>query len=215
MPHGRTRRGPGRPAGGGRSPEEMRDHLIDAAERVLTAGGVDGTTAEAVAEEADVSRSTVYRVFDGRDEILLAVVLRAAEGFVVRLQELIAELHDADVEDLLVQTMAEVVEMGRSPGLGVLFTGRDRDVVADLIDRVGSVHELAHATMVQTLAQLTPRQRDRLRDDLAPDELADFLVHVGLTLVRGADRWSSSPEQTRRYLELFVVPALIPDARRR
>jgi AcrR family transcriptional regulator len=56
-----------------------RERLIDAAEACLDRFGLAKTTVEDIASAAKVSRATIYRYFDNRDELLLAVVLRSLE----------------------------------------------------------------------------------------------------------------------------------------
>ena len=50
-----------------------RDRLVDAAEACIDRFGVGKTTLDDVATEARVSRATVYRYFQNRDELVLEV----------------------------------------------------------------------------------------------------------------------------------------------
>ena len=187
----------------------MREHLLDAAELVIAGAGIDGATVEAVAAEAGVSRSTVYRAFDNRDEMILGVVGRAAQAFGETLRHRVVELDELPLADLIVETMADVVRMGREPGLNALFVGHDRDVVESLIRGTGTVAEIAHVVLLDVLELLTPEQRRDLRDDVELNEVARWLVHVGLMLITGTNEWSTDPEQTRLFLERFVVPSIV------
>ncbi|MCZ4556742.1 TetR/AcrR family transcriptional regulator [Rhodococcus maanshanensis] len=54
-----------------------RSAIIEAAEQLLTEGGPDAVTIEAIAERADVAVQTVYNRVGRRPEILLAVAERA------------------------------------------------------------------------------------------------------------------------------------------
>src|SRR6478672_7803463 len=59
--------------------EAARQRLLDAAETCIDRFGLAKTTVEDIATEAKVSRATIYRYFDNRDELVLAVVLRSLE----------------------------------------------------------------------------------------------------------------------------------------
>lgn len=58
---------------------DARRRLLDAAEACFAQFGVAKTTVEDVAAKAKVSRATVYRYFDGRDDVLLGVLLREVQ----------------------------------------------------------------------------------------------------------------------------------------
>ena len=59
--------------------EAARQRLLDAAEACIDRFGLAKTTVEDIANEAKVSRATIYRYFANRDELVLAVVLRSLD----------------------------------------------------------------------------------------------------------------------------------------
>ena len=59
--------------------DAARQRLLDAAETCIDRFGLAKTTVEDIATEAKVSRATIYRYFDNRDELVLAVVLRSLD----------------------------------------------------------------------------------------------------------------------------------------
>ncbi|BBX15466.1 TetR family transcriptional regulator [Mycolicibacterium duvalii] len=59
----------------------VRDRLIDAAERCLTAKGIRATTVSEVAEVAGVSRGWLYRHFPDKAELLGAAIVRLNDAF--------------------------------------------------------------------------------------------------------------------------------------
>jgi AcrR family transcriptional regulator len=56
-----------------------RDQILEAACNCYLRLGVNKTSVETVAKEAKVSRTTVYRYFANRDELLTALVIRESE----------------------------------------------------------------------------------------------------------------------------------------
>jgi AcrR family transcriptional regulator len=52
---------------------EMRQRILDGAQRAMLAGGYRGTTMPAIAAEADVSVGLLYRYFDSKEELYLAM----------------------------------------------------------------------------------------------------------------------------------------------
>ena len=56
------------------SPETRRTQLLDAAIRCFSEQGYYGTTVDAVANEAGLSKGSLYRFFDSKDDLLMAIV---------------------------------------------------------------------------------------------------------------------------------------------
>ena len=76
MPRSSPRRPPGRPVGGARIAD--RDRILDAAERVITRDG-SGTSLEAIAAEAGVTKPIVYARVGSRAELSNALAERLAD----------------------------------------------------------------------------------------------------------------------------------------
>lgn len=69
------RRGGGTEAGAGSPPQ--RERILDAAERLIAANGVAGTSIEAIVKAAGVSSVTFYEFFEGKEECFAAAFDRA------------------------------------------------------------------------------------------------------------------------------------------
>ncbi|MFF1905053.1 TetR/AcrR family transcriptional regulator [Kitasatospora sp. NPDC058218] len=59
----------------------MRDHLLDAVERLLVRGGLDAVRLDAVAEEAGVSKGGLLHHFPSKRALVQGVVERLADRF--------------------------------------------------------------------------------------------------------------------------------------
>ena len=68
---------------------EMRQRILDGAYRAMLAGGYRGTTMPAIAAEADVSVGLLYRYFDSKEELYLAMCEGVTQA---QLDELAAHL---------------------------------------------------------------------------------------------------------------------------
>lgn len=80
--------------------EQRRDSLIEAAERVIAARDLWGTTVERICEEAGVSHGLLGHYFASKDELLLLVCERAFEGDLARKAEIAADTGRSAVERL-------------------------------------------------------------------------------------------------------------------
>jgi len=84
------RRGGGTEARAGSPPQ--RERILDAAERLIAARGVAGTSIEAIVKAAGVSSVTFYEFFEGKEECFVAAFDRAVE----RAEEEIATAAEGD-----------------------------------------------------------------------------------------------------------------------
>jgi AcrR family transcriptional regulator len=57
--------------------EEQREQILEAATRLFTTEGYDGTTSERIAEVSGVGRPSVYQLFGSKNEVFIAAVDRA------------------------------------------------------------------------------------------------------------------------------------------
>ncbi len=190
-------------------PKEARARLIDAAEACFDRFGVLKTTVEDVASEAHVSRATVYRYFEGRDDLILAVLLREANRFLGRLRDKISgqdNLADALVEGVLFT----VHSVRNDPHLALLFTPE----AAGLTTRIAGASEALFSTTAEFLRPLLSGN-DALRPDIEVEEASEWLLRVILSLLTFPGPVERSAAAQRRYLRAYLVPALVADAPQR
>ena len=64
-------------------PERRRPEVLDAALKLFLESGYDGTSMQAVADEAGVTKPVVYDCFANRDELLLALLAREEQHLVI------------------------------------------------------------------------------------------------------------------------------------
>lgn len=79
--------------------ETTAESLLDAAERQLRSGGLDGVSMRSIADDADVSIRAIYSLFGSRDGLVDALAIRTF----ARLRERIAAIAPTDnpIQDLV------------------------------------------------------------------------------------------------------------------
>jgi len=188
-----------------------RDRLLDAAEACIERFGLAKTTVEDIATAAKVSRATIYRYFDNRDELVLAVVLRSLEqSGEGDLSTFFVEADTPDrFGDALVEAMVHLLDRLRhDPKLEVLL---NRDTAGVSASISGASEALFAFVLDDWRPLMTAAQADGLiRADLEVDELSEWLLRaiVSLLTVEGPRHHSAQDE--RRLLATFVVPAMTP-----
>ncbi|OHV05670.1 TetR/AcrR family transcriptional regulator [Mycobacterium talmoniae] len=196
----------GRPPGGGNPPEHARELLLDAAERSFAQRGYRASTMQVIAREAGYTRAVIYRHFATRDELLDALVVRVAGR---KMADIATRMQPAaDPGELVTESLVIVAtEVGHDPLLRVISEHTDEGNVAALIAR--------SATLSQVLAgqfEIGFRQAgDYLRAGLRPADAARFVLSVALGLLLGLIPGVDDADQVRRYVRVFVLPALVAD----
>lgn len=110
--------GPKRPGRGGRAraahlgPERRRPLILDAALEVYVERGYKGTSMQAVADAAGVTKPVVYECFRNKDELLLALLDREE-------QRLLAAVSDS----FLTNTVSDNLEAVLAAGLTAFLAG--------------------------------------------------------------------------------------------
>src|SRR5919108_2459860 len=84
-------------------PERRRPEVLDAALKLFLVSGYDGTSMQAVADEAGVTKPVVYACFDSKDELFRALLAREEERIVGEIQSAFESADLSDPETTLVE----------------------------------------------------------------------------------------------------------------
>jgi len=183
-----------------------REQILDAAWRCYEANTVYKTSMEHIAREAKVSRTTVYRYFENRDEVLTGVVMRA-------LHQLIDQIRNDVVET---DNFGEFVVEALVRGVKAVPKSA---VFSLMLQEQSTVISRVYIASPKTLSILVDFFSDRfelaksageLRDGVELLPMIDWLIHavsaymLAPTSMQSADDW-------RKMLRMFLVPALVRD----
>jgi AcrR family transcriptional regulator len=97
-------------------PERRRPEVLDAALKLFLVSGYDGTSMQAVADEAGVTKPVVYACFSSKDELFRALLAREEERIVGEIQGAFADADLSDPETTLVEGFTGFLRaVGESP----------------------------------------------------------------------------------------------------
>ncbi len=183
-----------------------RARLLDAAATVLARDGLDASM-ESIADEAGVTRMTLYRHLGTRDQLLIGVLMHASGRLARGITGLLDD-RTRPFEARLVDAMAYVVAQVRATPVLRLFVERVTPAQVGSFEAVGDFLGGIHALVLPYFEE--PEVRARLRSD--PLHALDWtLRQVLLQLMVVADT-TVDVEGVHRELELFFVPSLLrPD----
>jgi AcrR family transcriptional regulator len=94
------------------NPKQGAARILAAAMQCYTKSGVASATIDDIAEQAGVSRRTVYRYFDNKEAIIVAVVEEQAEPFFDQLRNNLTDLEATDFRQLLIYCVLFTLENG-------------------------------------------------------------------------------------------------------
>lgn len=189
--------------------EEARRRILDAAGRCIVRRGSTQFRVGEVADEAGVSRSTVYRYFPGRDDVLLGLLLMRIDN---ALGELVRSLPAPDdpVRSVPEMVLARVESVDGNPLNEALFAAESTAVATALEKGSEPIVELLLRHYEPLLTRW--KRAGRLYDDLEPRSIVQWLHTATLFLL--APSWRRRPAADKReFVEQFVVRALVPPIR--
>jgi len=77
-----------------REKERRRNQIIDAAERIIFSKGLEQATMDEIAEEAELSKGTIYLYFENKTELYLAITQRGSDLLNSKFAKVFSEAHD-------------------------------------------------------------------------------------------------------------------------
>jgi AcrR family transcriptional regulator len=146
--------------------------ILDAAERLVLADGVEALTTRAIATEAGVPVASLYQYFGDKEAVLLALAGRDMEEMDAQVASDLAALPVLSVSTVVSSAMSSFVAVYRRRPAFVEIYLRGRTNVA--VARFGRAHNVRVATALRDFAL----ERGLCREDLTVDA-ATLAVEVG------------------------------------
>jgi len=192
-------------------PERRRPEVLDAALELFLKHGYDGTSMQAVADQAGVTKPVVYACFPGKDELFRALLAREEERILAEIQGAFADSDLSDPETTLTEGFTGFLRaVGDSPEvyrLIFLGEGGGNAAVAHRIQR-GREEQVKRLTL---LARGWLEVRDGKRNDLERtarllgNSIAGLAESGARLLLAGEDEWT--PETLGRELGRIAAAA--------
>lgn len=176
--------------------------VLDAAKSCCARWGIAKVTIDDIANEAGVSRATLYRLFPGGKDVLFeALRVRELEDFFTRLTVHVADA--IDLEDLLVRTVvAATHELRDDQHLALMLASEPGDTLGQLtVEGLPRIMRVATIFLVPLVDRYLPRRESaRLVELLSRLVISYFLApsdHVDL----------GHAESARPFINAFILPA--------
>ena len=179
--------------------------LLGAAERCIVRRGTARVAMAEVAEEAGVTRSTLYRYFPGRTELITALLLARAEALVAASVATLPDADDAAVS-LPWLILHPVETVAGTPVTDALFSPQSEGLATSVEFESDALFELAYRHFGPVLARW---QADgQLHADLDLRTTVKWLIAQAVLLLSSPWRAASSADR-RNLVERYVARALL------
>jgi AcrR family transcriptional regulator len=181
--------------------------ILDAAVSCFGRDSVDKVTMSDIIVESGLARTTVYRHFPVKDDIISEMVLRDIDNLIQRLEGIRARYADLGPECQLLEVMDFTIsEFCKRPMLAELFT---QDPIR--INKLGlsndAVVEYSQRATRPTFELITAS--GRLRKGVVLEDFTDWCGRVIMSFVITPHRLHDNPVKMRLYIQNYIVPSLL------
>lgn len=181
------------------------EKLIEAARACYKQLGVNKTKVEDVARQAKVSRSTVYRYFKNRDEILTGVVVHDALQISSMMMQQLGHI-ECFGEFITEAILLSLREAPKSPAYQLLIAAETKT-----INRL-CISSQEFAVMISDLLVVNyerARANGELREGIKLPHLVEWLARVLMSYLTTPSPLLKSEADIRQLLETFLLPAIV------
>jgi AcrR family transcriptional regulator len=183
--------------------DSPRDRVLAAAELCIERHGIRKTTMEDIAQEAGMSRPAVYRYFDDREDLFIAIIsvhtrllLDKAHKFIARRDNLVDQIVDGVIylaengrQDPFTRYMVDLD--GTDIGRRMVTSGMSETLVSEFWDPF-----LDAAVKAGTLPE-----------NLSRHDIHLWLRSLCLMIMRGLEDGQATSRRYRAILQTFIAPA--------
>jgi len=198
------------PAKQNRRTTATRNTILDAAVGLYQSQGIDATSISAVIQKSGVGRTTFYRHFSDRDDVLNHALVRDFEKLMTDFENT-GRKYDS-LEDQIEEDMIWFLDQfDHRPALSLMFS----DIEWQRYEQ--SAHSLALFRRA-AIACATPtyeraQQEGRLRNDISLEQYIDWASFITVSMQVVKMPMVESRIRSREMIRNFLVPSLIAVAR--
>ena len=188
--------------------QNTRNTILDAAVSLYQSQGIDSTSSSAVIEKSAVGRTTFYRHFSDRDDVLNQALIRDFESLMADFENN-TRRYDTLEEQIEEDMIWFLDQLTSRPALSLISSDIEWQRYQQSAQSVELFRDASIACATPTYQRA--KQEGRLRTGITLDRYIDWasFVVVSMQIVKtpGQDKRSRS----REILRNFLVPSLITD----
>lgn len=187
-----------------------KSSILDAAISLYQEQGIDRTSTSQVIERAKIGRTTFYRHFSDRDDLLNQALTRDFDALMTDFKT--SSRHYDTLEVQIEEDMLWFLEQfDRRPALGLLFSDIEWQQYQQTFHSVEAFRKASIACATPTYRRAL--QEGRLRPGITMDNYIDWASFVVISLQSVRAPSDKNRIRSRQTLRNFLVPSLINDQR--
>jgi AcrR family transcriptional regulator len=183
---------------------DARERLLNAAEVCFERFGLRRTTIDDVAREAKVSRSTVYRYFDGRGDLIVAAYMRESDAVNAKMRALM-DRPGPFLDRLLKATLKSIESIRSGRYLPLMLTPDGALLASRAVTASTAFNEMTRETMRPYIEEA--QRNGEIRADLDLDDLIEWNLRIAFSFAMVDSPRNRSKDRIAYMLETFLLPA--------
>lgn len=187
-------------------PGSVEARALDAAVACFSEQGFNKVTMADVATAAGMARSTLYRYFREREDLIVGVVERESILMSLAIYQRIQSF--SNFEDYVVEgVLAALDEMDRNPILVQLFSDDSAALAGRVLLATNRVQEIGAKVLKYIVA---PKELERgLRHDVDINQVIDWILRVLVSIKMMPSEYTKTEKARRKLLKEMLLPALV------
>jgi AcrR family transcriptional regulator len=185
--------------------QSVPDRILDTAEAIYTQPDGLGTSMEEIARAAGLGRATLYRHFNSRDELLLAVMEREAKLIAAKVNRKIRHI-DTPGEHIIEGMVQAMREMKKSN----LFKNVLRAETGSVVNRLIFTSDRMLNIGLEIVLPVVQRAHDtgKLKTDMEFELLVEWIMRMLSSLLTVPSKQLKSEGDIRYLLQKTMLPVL-------
>jgi AcrR family transcriptional regulator len=185
--------------------QSVPDRILDTAEAIYTQPDGLGTTMEEIAKAAGLGRATLYRHFNNRDELLLAVMEREANLIAAKVNRKLRHI-DAPGEHIIEGMVQAMREMKKSN----LFRNVLRAETGSEVNRLIFTSDRMVNIGLEIVLPVVQRAHDtgKLKTDMKFELLVEWIMRMLSSLLTVPSKQLKTEGDIRYLLQKTMLPVL-------
>ena len=180
--------------------------ILSAARHCYLTDGIAATGMKEVAASAGVARSTVYRYFPGRDDLLVATIMSEMMELNVRIRKRLEKFPDPG-DQLVEGIIIAIKEIPTRPLLQAVFASEEDSRARRVIWSSDAIVSFGEDLMDHVIKPA--RNAGLLQDAVRPEILVEWIYRLLLSFLTLPSNWVKNDAQLRATLHALLVPVLL------
>lgn len=185
---------------------ETIQQILDAAKACYLADGISKTGMKEVSQAANVARSTLYRHFASRDEVLVAVIKQEMEAANIAITSKLQH-YDQPSEWVVEGLILAMREIPQRPLLNAVFAS-DEDTKARRIIWSSDIIVEFGEQLLQNVIQ-PAMAMGVLKTDVKPEIMTEWIYRILLSFLTLPSNWIKNDNEMRVTLRSLLIPVLL------